>query len=246
MTYHQVMMERTNILVLTPDRNVSVNPDGTPGNDFKGAFLPESKRFCALHGVPPEHIERINPTVPTADRLKVMTAAVARIGGTTPIDMVAIFSHGYAHGIQMGLTVERLPPWMKVNAQYLSEDVVWALYCCSTADGEGDQKVGPGGVGGFAQRLRDELCAAGKQHCLVFGHSTAGHTTSNPYVRVFRGMIEGEPAPVDQPGAFLIDPSDPRWGKWRAMLKDRDSQPLRLQYPLMTPDELDAALAAGS
>jgi len=240
------MMARENILVLTPDRNVSVNKDGTPGNDFKGAFLPESNRFAKLHGVPAENVVRINPTVPSADRLKVVSAAVARVGAAKPIDMVAVFSHGYASGIQMGLTVPRLQPWMVENAKYLAEDVVWALYCCSTADGDGDQRSGPGGVGGFAQSLRDELCAAGKLNCLVFGHTTVGHTTSNPDVRVFRGMIAGEPAPVDQPGEFLIARSDPRWAAWRAALKDRDSNPLRLQYPLMTPDELDAALAAGS
>jgi hypothetical protein len=111
---------------------------------------------------------------------------------------------------------------------------VVALYCCSTgAASSADAYAEFGGDGGFADRLRDALCVAGGVHCTVDAHTTAGHTTMNPYVRRF----EGRGSRVGGVGGFdLVSPkSGDLWRRWRRALRETS---LRYRFPVMSVAEI--------
>jgi hypothetical protein len=143
-------------------------------------------------------------------------------------DHLAIFCHGWANGLQ-------LVPMARVK------DLAWALapkrpgpgpvvtlYACSAADGPH-----LGGDGGFADTLRDALCEAGATTCCVDAHTTAGHTTRNPYVRRFVG-----PTPATG-GEYIVEPKSPLWRPWVKAL----SGPMRWEFPALGVDVIRSKLA---
>jgi hypothetical protein len=199
-------------LVVTPDRN-------TPGrNDFSGAFRPEARAFCKAHGVPVGEILQIDISADAKAKRAALLKAIPE-----GCDTLAIFAHGLHRKLpHLGWDTGNVPALAAALARASSAPRV-ILYACSTANGPG-----PGGDGGFADALRDALVAAGATGAQVDAHTTAGHTTVNPYVRRFDGASSAG-------GAWLIEPGTRAFRRWRALLRT----PFRFEFPF-----LDAAAIA--
>lgn len=151
------------------------------------------------------------------------------------VDVLVFACHGWPDGIQAGFKCEHVRGLAKELKAVCAPSLTVALYCCSTgadqrADTDETSDPGPGGDGGFADRLRDELGELGVK-ATVFAHSNAGHTTRNPRVRVFR---PGESAG----GHWLVAPGSELWPAWRRFLQG----PGRFQFPFMSAAEIEAEL----
>jgi hypothetical protein len=182
-----------------------INPrTGKPWTDATGAFLPEARAFKALHGG--TLLELASPTPPPYRRVWSERA----IRATTDLDVLAVFGHGTpsrlvltGHGMaQVDDLVDAIveaEPWDD------HEPLTIVLYACLTGRGRT----------GFADVLADRLPA---DH--VWAHSTAGHTTWNPYVELAGGPNGGDPVFVPKDG--------PRWRRWRDRL--REDQAYRLSF----------------
>jgi hypothetical protein len=175
----------------------------SPGkSDATGAFLPEARRFRDLHGG--ALLELVDPMTPTQRRI--WTEHHIRV--TADLDVLAIFGHGtptrlLATGHEMG-HVGALEDAI-VEAEVEDGPVSILLYACLTGRGRT----------GFADALADWLPA---DH--VWAHSTAGHTSWNPYVELSGGPNGGDP---------VFTPADgPRWKRWRERL--REDQDYRLSF----------------
>jgi len=176
-------------LVVTGDRN-------TKGKrDYTGAFRPEAIHFCETHKLDPKKVVRINTTLSRYH----MAAELIDVVEKRQPKILAIFCHGYTHGIQLGI---RSPKHKRATAKdkkmyldftqamglkHLNPTI--ALYACSTGNDPDDEDTAPGsGDDSFADLLRDSLCDTGAVNCRVFAHTTAGHTTTNPYIKFFDGL----------------------------------------------------------
>lgn len=203
------------ILALTGDRNHR-------RVDYTGAFRPESRAFAQHHGAV---IRAIDLSLSEIGRRKAVYAAIDAVKPTA----LAIFCHGYVSGLQLGVRrVHARELAARLSAHGCSRVV---LYACSTGGGPGYE-----GDGGFADRLRDELCRAGERECVVDAHDRAGHTTRLPYVRRF----EGRGSPVGGTGgSWLVEPRSQLWRPWVLALRDTD---LRFRFPLLTIAEVHLEL----
>jgi hypothetical protein len=158
-------------------------------------------------------------------------------------DTLVICCHGWAHGLSsLGYRDSTVTSLTTLLPKLLTNDAVIVLYACSTGDGEGDQRRGPGGEHGFADTIRDHLSAVGMR-CRIYAHSTAGHAFANPYVRYFDCGVDDT---VN--GKWLVDPSSSDWPLWRSRLKDEKDRPdsgnLRMRYPFMSVEEVLSELRA--
>jgi hypothetical protein len=202
------------ILALAPLYN-------SPGkNDATGAFQPEARAFVRLHGGAYSPID--NHASKAAMRADVMRQIVTERPG-----ILALCCHGWRTGIQFGFGLANVAELAEAIAENDGTDAPRVvLYACSTADGSG-----PGGDGGFADRLRDALCAAGCVECQVDAHDRPGHTTKNPFVRRFVGAGS---AVGGTGGQWIVAPKSTLWRRWVAALRGD----LRLRFPLMTVAEI--------
>ena len=182
---------------------------------FKAASLPIARRFDALH---------------------------TSLSGVTDVKQLAVFCHGWSSGIQLchGSRVEQLAKLLRAAMPGTNPDVT--LYCCTTGSdllastSEVSGSEAPGGDGGFADRLRDELCEAGAVHCQVDAHTVLGHTTRNPYLRRF----EGAGVPTGGVGGhWLVTPRSKLWPRWVEAMKGD----LRWRFPTMTVGQIHGELA---
>lgn len=151
------------------------------------------------------------------------------------LSLLAFFCHGWPDGIQAGFKCEHVRGLAKELKAVAAPELTVVLYCCSTGDDRdpttAQRQPGPGGDGGFADRLRDELCELGVA-ATVFAHETAGHTTRNPYVRVFR--------PDERAGGhWLVEPWSELWAAWRRRLHKTD---LRFRFPFLPQELLEEEL----
>lgn len=223
----------TRALIFTPDRNTGTR------RDYTGAFQPEAEAFARLYNSRP--IVRVDVAEPLRARTEHVLAAIQADG---PIDLLAFFCHGFPEGLQLvgdrtirvdGRThVQARPETVRRLAQALVEhaspQVRVVLYACSAGDGtrlDGDE--------GFADRLRDALCAAGAPRCTVLAHTTAGHVTQNPHVRSFAG--DGSPV-GGTGGTWIVAPGSKLWPAWRRGLRTD----LRFRFPSMTLAQIHAEL----
>lgn len=255
-----------NTIIITPDRN-------TANNDYKGAFEPESIHYQRV--VPGKHtLIKIDISKGLPTRQAQLFAALDALK-SGDYRAVAVFCHGWENGIQAGPKISTLPEFVRLlcaattNGVEARDVLHVALYCCSTALGK-DTKGGAtetGGDGGFADTMRDEFCRQKRPWVRVFAHTNRGHTTTNPYVRVF----EGQGSTIGLTGAqWLVPPPPPKnelWPRWRDALaskapfdagtmkapaafsvgmrgpgKEVDRKFLRLAAPFMTIAELHAEL----
>ena len=191
--------------VLTPDRN-------TGSNDFTGAFQPESQRYA-------EHFRHRGETVtvstvPLSSSRHNMRESVKRLlaSGTAPLDTLVLMCHGWPDGIQLGFHRDDCASLAEMIAAYCVESPLVVLYCCSCGS---DSNGGAGNS--FAGVLRDRCRALGRS-ATVFAHTTAGHTTRNPNIRVFHGSDERW-TDVNAPRDQMEDRLNPyRWDLPRSLV----------------------------
>lgn len=179
-------------LAFTPDRNHRAV-------DYTGAFKPEAKRFCAhFSGHPVE----VSLAKSGKYQRETIFGAIEMVPGD--LECVAFFCHGFTSRIQLGLNSTHAKELARRLAARGCGRV--ALYACSTGTGSG-----PGGDGGFADALRDAMCAEGLTDCRVLAHRTSGHTTQNPKKRFFDGMG----SPVGGVGGYeVVAQSSALWRPW--------------------------------
>ena len=199
----------------------------TPGkSDATGAFLPEGRAF-KKHTV--GRLFQVDTAARDQSRRKSVYRNLTAV--ENPLSYLAFFCHGWRTGIQFGFRLHHLTYLARHLSEISHPDLTVALFCCSTAQG------GTGGDGGFADDLRDQLCMYGLVDCKVIAHTTKGHTTSNPYVRIF----EGDGSRIGGIGGrYVVEPKSELWPAWKKEL--RDSEKFRIGFPLMSREEIAAHL----
>lgn len=228
-----------NHLIITGNAN-------TDGKDFTGAFDPEAKGYMEYWTKKGDTCTRIFVDVkkPYAQRIIDLTEKLKATTGA--FDAVAIFCHGWSTGIQVGLSIKSASE--RVEFQRFMDDLARrlrgvspkiGLYCCSTGKDARETKepnTAPGtGDNSFADQFRDRLCQDGFQNCIVFAHSTAGHTATNPDVRYFYGMGS------QLGGIGGVTPAPRRTSAYKALRKLL-ATPERYELPFYSIEELHKRL----
>lgn len=219
-------------LVLAPKHNTDVNHDGRVDHDASGAFLPEARAFCALHKAAGPIL--FDNLAPLPARLAEVSLRLAACSAGT-VDTLAIFCHGWKAGLQCGVTMATVGDFAGALARVFSPSPRVVLYACDTGrDGDAersdDDDPGPGGNGGLADKLRDELVRR-DVHATIFAHTSTAHSTYNPYVRRF--------APDELAGGrWVVEPYSELWEPWRRALRG----PLRFRFPFMEQEQIETEL----
>lgn len=209
-------------LIVTGDRNVKAA-------DWSVVFKPEAERFQKIHG---GQIVQVDVSAPMSKRFAQVMSALSLIPDGS-LETFAVFSHGAPRSVQVGVdltTVRAFAQGLSAKARK-DADLFVPLYCCSTASFFRSVfgRTATGGDGGFADALRDELCAAGAVRVHVFGHETVGHATHNPYVREFHGPV------ASAGGDWVVAPGSPNWKAWIRKLSTTD---LRFRFPFLSREAI--------
>lgn len=222
------------MIIIAPQSNTPTKSDAT------GAFQPEAQAFDRLQGHTAFHL--FDNRVPMGDR----RASFLRMLGTlSPTSRgLAAYCHGWPRGVQFGFLLSHADLLARALVKACvpatrERPLIVNLACCDTARDTDDDRVddiredGPGGIGGFADVLCTRLAAQGAP-CRVFAHASLGHTTTNPYVRVFDSTDE-----YPQGGPWVVPPSSSLFRRWRAALRDTN---LRHRFCLMSHAEIEHEL----
>lgn len=210
--------------------------------DVTGAFFPEAQAFTAYRkaegGVSAELRQFDNRAAKWRCRREVEGILDA---APYPLSVVAFFCHGFRRGLQTGHTTWSVNRLAAAIARNSTASARVALFACDTArDGDAqrsdDTKPGPGGEGGFADKLRDALIAHGMRGGTVDAHPVTAHTTKAPYVRRFYV----EPEAQHHGGEWIVAPGSELWQAWRRKL--RQDRRFRLSFPLMSTAAVRAAV----
>jgi len=245
------MIDAHNTIVFAPEFN-SHNKKA----DATGAFQPEARRFMKRHGISSDLYHLIDntgrgkpggkPGPKDKARMKrqVLEAIDSVLQANVELRGVAIFSHGYRTGIQFGFTNKDAGALASSIACASHPTVRVPLYACDTgrdADRKREDDLEAfGGDGGFADTLRDALCVQAARDNMVWAHTTAGHTTRNPHVRLFPGLG----SEYGNTGGFYVVARSNRklWNAWRNALRAKGST-LRYDFPFMEVAEIHRYLA---
>lgn len=205
--------------------SIAFYPKKQKAGDGFNVFYPEAQKFLAHHEDKARRVlveveaQRMTGIVPVAEksaalkarRAQVKTALSALADSKAYTSNFAFFCHGWRTGMQFGFDLRSVGELAEhIHAASGNQDPNVFLYSCSCGSGDND------GDGGFADKLRDELCKLGSVNCLVVAHATAGHATSNPYVREFNG--NGSPV-GGTGGQWIVAPGSELWEKWRKALR---------------------------
>jgi hypothetical protein len=174
--------------------------------------------FCSEYGA--QEIVVDNQTA-RAEQRRTIAKAFADAG--KPLDGVAFFCHGYPIGLQLGFKVPQVEDLADLIATHCRPGAFVALYACSTAFSK------EGGAKPFAARLSEAVAQEGLQGVVIDAHTTAGHTTFNPYVKRY----------VGDTGDWLVRPHSLVWRRWRQSLP----KGLWKTFPTMTRDEIHSLLS---
>ena len=128
----------------------------------------------------------------------------------TPLKSVALFCHGTTrtlqwYGAMRSLTSSRTLAEQISCVADVKLPLFVAVYACSA-----------GSPGGWVEKLARSFDDLGMRVC-VYGHETVGHTTRNPYVRVY-DALEGHR--VHGGAQWLIAPNSPLWSAWKLWLNE--------------------------
>jgi len=180
--------------------------------DATGAFIPESKKFANHHG------DVICVSVPCRGKTRDQRAQVVydELGRHDKIDTVSFACHGHPTHIQHGFGIRGKHNNARLAKILAAKDIRRVIfYCCSVA--RPNTKISQMS---YCGDLHNELYALGC-NAAIYGHTTAGHTTQNPFVKVFiNGDVEGK---------FIVEPGTKDWAMWRTKL--RRHQTYRFQFP---------------
>lgn len=201
---------------------ILISPDfDFPGESDSREFVSQNKSACASIGPGSAPMvfdnERSMP-----DR---GTHILGKLGEVPErsLDWIGTCSHGTGRSVQCGFD-ERGPhkpgdlALAMARLAKVGQTFTVPLWSCSTA---ADEK------GGFAAQLYRALVALGVD-ARVFGHTTVGHCTRNPYVRVWDSKRNGE---------WLIAPSSEDWRRWVNALHAPGST-LPYRFPWLSRMEL--------
>lgn len=218
-----------NGLLFAPDRD-------TPDETDSGEFVSRARSFVSLHGGAFVSFDNEKPM-----RARALMCLGALAEHTGDLSYIGTCCHGWGTGVQAGFVTAQshmIAPFVDALADAMahaavpSEVLTVPLYSCSTASDI---------TSGFAATLSRLLYARGVRH-RVYGHTTAGHATRNPYVRVWG---EGWDARPDHPhllgGSWLIDPTSAEWKPWVHALHQPGND-LDLRFVFMSRDAIAAEL----
>jgi hypothetical protein len=214
---------------------VFVPRDNAPGKkDVTRAFAPEAAAFLSLHRVPPARRIVFDNSRDYLGRAKQVLDTLARVEPGS-LETLAFFCHGWRDGLQVGVH-KALGTFADAVARRCVIDATIIFYACSAGrDGDNDKiddtKPGLGDDGGFADALRDALVARGMRPKII-AHTTDGHATRNPYVRIFD-------ASTTKSGRWLVEPKSKLWPKWVAALRGD----LRFRFPFMLDEDVREELS---
>lgn len=209
----------------------------SPGkSDATGAFQPEAHKFARMHGKGVS-IHLFNPRDPMYERREHVLETIGRLRPGS-LDALVMLCHGWRDGIQAGFRIPDIAKLVAAVKPKAAVDLKVILYACDTGrdgddDRDDDRDSGPGGDGGFADVLRDGLFHAGIT-ATVYAHTTAGHCTQNPYLRLF-------PPDSVMGGIWVVDPSSDLWPAWRRAMRHTD---LPLRVPFMPMADIHEELRA--
>lgn len=235
------LLDASRLLCIAPQHNTT-KPDAT------GAFQPEARAMLRYYGGSASSVVLIdNRAEDKAQRNAVRAALAARRGSLRGL---AVFCHGFASGIQFKFRLPQIDSLAQSIVAAAESDIAnlrIALYACDTAkdvDPSTDDVQAFGGDGGFADKLRDAICAAsgGAWQGWIDAHTTAGHTTRNPHIRRFDG--QGTAAPKTG-GSYIVPAKkgEPTWVRWREAIIDTS---FRYEAPFLSTAEIHQYLAASS
>lgn len=218
-----------------------INPrTGKPWKDATGAFIPEARAWAQFHGGTAHPFDN---EAPKGQRRAEVDRIIGRRGHTpdTRVDAVGIFCHGLTRSLQTGHVIGNVDRLANALTNATKPGAKVVLYACSAADTP--VKNGPGGDDGFADRLRDALIHRAPSHWYfghVDAHVTAGHATTNPYVRRFTCNIAvpSETVLGIVGGEWIVPPGSKWWKAWDAALHGD----LRFRFPFMSIAEIRAEL----
>jgi hypothetical protein len=180
--------------------------------DSTGAFIPEAKKFADYHG------DVILVPVKCRGNTRDQRAQVVynELDKHDKIDTVVFLCHGHPTHIQHGFGIRgknNNERFAKILSSKNVERIIF--YCCSVA--RNNPKISQMS---YCGDLHNELYLLGN-NAEIYGHTTAGHTTRNPFVKVFvNGDVEGK---------FIVDPCTKDWEKWRTKL--RRNSTYRFKFP---------------
>lgn len=229
---------------MNPAASIAICPThNTKGKkDVTGAFLPEAKRFAAFRAAEGELSSQLRQFDSSKSKRRCRAEVEELLDlAPYPLSVVAFFCHGFKRGLQTGHNTWNVKRLASAIARNSTEGVRVVLYACHTGrDSDNQQRddmqPGPGGEGGFADKLRDALIAEGCTGGVIDAHTVRGHTTTAPWVRRF--YINAEAAPFG--GDWIVSPGSPQWKAWALRLDDDDH--FRLSFPLMSAEAIRGAL----
>lgn len=216
-------------LVLRGDRN-------THGNDFEGAFKPESNRLVKFLETLGHDVDLVELDV--SKEMPARLDQYCEIVSARRFDYCAQLGHGWIDGLQLGPhRKDAVRVAESFNAAMTdSGRLIVALYACST--GGTDHAGAPGGDGGLADVLRDE-CNRHGLSARFDAHETKGHTTENPRVR----RMDATDYHGGFGGDWLVEPGTKPFDVWKHRLVNSD---LRFLFPLLERGQLAYDLAGSS
>jgi hypothetical protein len=185
-------------------------------NDATGAFLPAAQKFGSAYNCPWRQFDNVGAASVVRKRF-FDTIKTHCPGGT---NLFAYFGHGIPGGLPSASVYgDNLDELLKVLLPKIAKPFVAVLYACSS-----------GSPQGFTGKLRSKLGS----DVWVYGHTSVGHTFSNPDV--------SEEASSNSPSfRQLYASGDELRGPWAEALKYSD---LWLRFPLMEDTSIAAAVNA--
>jgi len=200
-------------IALAPIRN-------TPGKkDATGAFQPELHRFRDfLLNFPKSDGERVQipcymELLDEKDKITVISE-YGKKNYKEDLNIIAIFSHGLPGAIKICgkkfIDFKNYKDFVKVvfeNADK-KEPIYIGLYACLTGKN-------------LAHAIAIEMSWYPVRFRLI-AHTTAGHTTYNPYVIRFTER--------DLAGSFICQPGSPEWKGWRRRLREDKDLRFRILF----------------
>jgi len=160
-------------------------------------------------------------------------------------DAVAFFCHGTWKHLKLGWHIWNVAELASLLGSVCSDEPKVILYACSCGRGKYEEgsrwkllsklmmRNDERGIDGFAFMLSSAFRKY--QSCEIFAHSSAGHTTKNPYVFRFDSSSN-----CVARKAHVVRGSQ-NWRRWYESMRS-ESSTLRYRFPFMSDVELEREL----
>jgi len=216
-----------NILVLHASEN-------SHGNDAKGAFIPESVFLNRTRTEAGDKVQ-VFPFKNSLAGPKRFEEFCKLIDQAEPFDAFVYLGHGLRNSLpSANVTQANRKKFtdLLVKKAKNKKKLIVTLFACSTAETTTGQ---PGGEGGFADKVRDDLVAAGFTQGWIDAHPVPGHATQNSLVKRF--YISADEAAKG--GSWIVAPGSPEFSKWKQRLNSPyKKDPFRFMFPYLTATEI--------